>query len=151
MVKEVKEVEEVEEVKEDRSIIEIVLKQIKKTLLPDVELSVISRVFIFIVEFFHIIFSLFSPLGFVLPAKFLIYNALGLSMVLLGWIIFDGCILTILKNKIFDIDDPLVDVDFRILKLFQLMLICLCIYFYKIPKYSPFNLVKNYISYMDKL
>ena len=148
-VKENNEIEENNEVQE--GIMATVLKQIKKTLFPDVELSVLSRVFIFIVEFFHIIFSLFSPIGFVLPAKFLIYNAIGLTIVLLGWVIFDGCILTILKNKIFDIDEPLIDLDFRILKIFQVLLICLCLYFYKIPKYSPFNLVKIYVSYMDKL
>ena len=122
---------------------------INKTFFPKVD--GISKIIIFVIELFHVVFSLISPVGFFLPSKFLIYHAIGLSMVLFGWLIFDGCILTIIKSKIFGIDDPLIDADFGVLKIMQTFFIIVTLCFYVFPSISPFVFLKRGVKYLDSL
>ena len=131
------------------SILEALKYYINKTFFPDVDN--ISKVIIFLVELFHIVFSLISPIGFFLPSKFLIYHAFGMILVLFGWLIFDGCILTILKSKIFGVDDPLIDTDFGFMKTMQTFFILVTLTFYIFPSVSPFIFLKRGVKYLDSL
>ena len=147
---ELKQKEEELKQKEDSLILPLI-HHLKKILFPEEDLKVISKVFIFIVEFSHVLFSLISPIGFLLPAKFLIYHAILLIIVLIGWLIFDGCIITVLKNKIFGLEESLIEFDFMFLKIFQLFLIGLCIFFYRNQSISPFIFIKKSVNFLDKL
>jgi hypothetical protein len=152
MIDEKTDIERKEELKrKEESLVGSVTSHLKKVLLPEGDLKFLSKVLIFVVEFCHVIFSLISPFGFLLPGKFLIYHAIGLTVVLIGWIIFDGCIITILKSKIFGLDDTLIEFDFTILKIFQVSLIGLCIFFYRNQNIAPFVVLKRGVNFLDKL
>ena len=131
------------------SISEALKTYLNKTLFPDV--GGISKIIIFSIEIFHIMFSLISPIGFFMPPKFLIYQAIGLSIVLFGWLIFDGCILTILKSKFFGIDDPLIKVDLDFLKIMQTLFIIGALIFYIFPSKAPFVFLKRGVRFLDSL
>ena len=131
------------------SISEALKNYINKTFFPDVD--GISKIIIFSIELFHIAFSLISPIGFFMPPKFLIYQAIGLSIVLFGWLIFDGCILTILKSKFFGIDDPLIKVDLDFLKIMQTLFIIGALMFYIFPSKAPFVFLKRGVRFLDSL
>ena len=131
------------------SLTEALNHYINKTFFPEVD--GLSKIIIFLVELFHIVFSLISPIGFFLPSKFLIYHAMGLSLVLFGWMLFDGCILTILKSKFFGVDDPLIDSDFGFMKTIQVFFILLTLSFYVYPSISPFVFLKRGVNFLDKL
>ena len=131
------------------SISEALKTYLNKTLFPDV--GGISKIIIFSIEIFHIMFSLISPIGFFMPPKFLIYQAIGLSIVLFGWLIFDGCILTILKSKFFGIDDPLIKVDLDFLKIMQTLFIIGALMFYIFPSKAPFVFLKRGVRFLDSL
>ena len=131
------------------SMYEALKYYINKTFFPETDAS--SKILIFFIEFFHVMFSILSPIGFFLPSKFLIYHAIGLSLVLLGWMMFDGCILTIMKSKLFGVDDPLIEIDLSVLKIMQMFFIVLTLCFYLFPSISPFVFLKKGVNFLDKL
>jgi len=123
-----------------------IFRKANKILFPEKDITFLSKSLIFIIEFFHIIFLL-HPLGVFLPVKLLKYYIIFLSTILLTWFIFDGCLVTILKNKFFGIDDTFIEFDLNLLKMFQSCLIILCLIFYKNPSISPYIFIKkNYLS-----
>jgi len=109
---------------------------------------------VIIIRLIHIFGIIFMYTGFILPNKYRDYHILFCFKTLILWYIFDGkCYMTMIINFIKgvpnDETNEFLPMSNSIVYTGLFFALCLSIYGMLYPKYSPFNLFKDFINGLE--
>jgi hypothetical protein len=132
-----------------RAYINHYLKKISLHMLPRSR----WRYLVFVIELLHLILATCAfTFGIFLPPKWLPYNIILVSVVIVGWKLLGYCLITKIVSQITgerkpkeDQNDAQFIVPFSetFLVLYGMLIIALSIFFYLIPSHAPFNIIKS--------
>ena len=97
-----------------------------------------------LINFLHIIVIIFAVAGLFLPRNLLFWYVLFLMLMLLSWVIFDGCPLTNVTNE-----SVFVPISPHISDVFVFIFIILGIMQLLFPKLSFFNILYKIMTYLN--
>lgn len=125
-----------------------------KTLISEKNYLINSLVII--IRLIHFVGLIFLFLGFMFPQKFRDYHIIWCIKTLVLWHIFSGkCYLTVLVNYVKGNKDseyeeflPMSDDTSQSIVFFVLVISILSMLY---PEYSPFNLLRDFINYLEYL
>ena len=108
----------------------------------------------FCIELIHLICAtMLYTFALFLPHKLLPYYIIIVIIIGVSWYIFNGCILTIMLQKLNGVH-PQVRGPFPLSKYFlrkvTLIYLCIAIFFYKYPQFSFFRILKKMIDLLAK-
>ena len=111
---------------------------------------------VIILRLIHIVGILFLFFGFLLPSKFRDYHIIFTLKSILLWYIFDNkCYITILINLLKGNSEEdyeeFLPLSYEATTFTAFLVLTISLYSLCYPDYSPFNLIKDLINYLDSL